>query len=106
MSGPRIWREARNDNVGLILPEYLDYIRKYFFFIPNLESFIRRLRKAKVDCPCKKLLTSVDAPGGQKFLRTDQSQQIADFGTNQILPAISPGHGQVCRFRELIIRHK
>ena len=55
------------------------------------------LRESEVDGAREELLGAVDAPRGQQFLRADQPEQIALFGTDQVLAAFAAGQRKIAR---------
>jgi hypothetical protein len=53
------------------------------------EGFRGSLGVAEIDRSREELLGAVDAARSQQFLRADKAQQVALFGSDQVLPALT-----------------
>ena len=64
--------------------------RPHFF-----EGFIGGLDETEIDGAGEELLGAVDPARGQQFLRADQPQQVALLRSDEVLPALAAGGGEI-----------
>ena len=84
-----------DDHVGLPLANGPYHVAQNIVAIPGLESFGRIFGKPKIVGAGEHLFAPVNPPGGQQFLGTQQTQQLPNFGANQVLSAIPTRERQV-----------
>src|SRR5690606_43335 len=97
-------RKTPDNDIRLKLTQNSGRVRQDCIASPDGERLFRRFRKSEVYCPGEKLLTAINPSCGEQLLGSDKSETIANLGTNQILPSISPSQRQVRRGRQTFIR--
>ncbi len=87
--------ESQDDDIRTEAADDVNDIAKNFFPRPLPEGFFGVLGESEIDRAREKLFTSVDAAGRQEFLRSNDSQRVALFGTDQVLSAFAACEGKI-----------
>ena len=85
------------DDIGFKFLDTGNGLHQNLIFIPNGECFFWIFRISKIIGHGKKLHPTIDFPGRQELLCSNQSKGLTKFRSDEVLTTVTPGYGQVCR---------
>ena len=95
LPGSLVGGKSRDNHVRPELANDAHYVGQHILLSPEFERLAVVLGISKIPGSREELLTAIHAPGREQFLGADYAQFIADFGTKDILPAVSASHGKI-----------
>ena len=98
MGDPRSCIESSNDNIGLETANRPNHVSQDLLFVPILKGFRWVLAVAKIQSPCKILLSAINGACLDQFLGTDLTQFNSQFLADEVLSSIPTGKAQVGYF--------
>ncbi len=96
--------ETRHDDVGPKFTDHPNRVGENLLTIPDAQGFTDRLRESEVVRPGEELLAVIDPPRGQKFLRADDAELLAQLRSDQVLAAIAARHREIRRIVKRAVR--
>ncbi len=78
-----------DNNVWSKITNGPNYVFHNLILFPKTQRFFRVFRIAKIVSTCKTLLTTICAACCKQFLSTNNTKELSNFGTYQILTAVT-----------------
>ena len=88
-------REARDDHIGPEGADDADDITEDGRVIPDAEGFVDVFGVTEVEGAGEKLAATIEAAGGEEFLRAGEAELFAELGAALVLAAVAAGDGEV-----------
>src|SRR5215211_7140580 len=96
--------EACHHYIRSEIPDDPNNVSKNFVVIPKVHRFVSRFRKSEVGCSREELLRMIDASRIEQFLRSDDTEPLAQFRTDQILAAVPARNRKISRVVKRAVR--
>src|SRR5689334_11763682 len=87
--------KARCDHIWPEIPDDPHHVRKNFVVIPDVQRFISRLRKAKIERSREELLRMVDPSCIKQFFCSNHPEPLAQFGPKYVLTSVAARNGKI-----------
>ena len=88
-------RKTRDEHVGTKSADDAHDVGEDVVAIPEGERFLVAFRETEIVGAGEKLHAAVDAPRGEQFLGADDPERGAEFGADEVLPAVAAGEREV-----------
>ena len=98
-------RKTGDNQIRAELPDHAHHIKKHLVLAPLGEGFLVALGEPEVPRPREKLLSAVDAPRGEEFLRADDAQRVTQFRANEVLAPFPAREGKIADAHGAFLRH-
>src|ERR1700757_974104 len=96
--------EARYDHIRSEIPNDPHHISENFVVIPDPQRLISRLGKTEIDRSGKELLSVIDASRIDQLFRSNNTEPLPQFRTEQVLAAVSARDREVSGVVERTVR--
>src|SRR4051812_38218018 len=88
--------EPRDHHVGTEGANDTHDVAEHFRLVPDAKGLEVVFRESKVQRAREELTTTVNATGGEQFLRAGDAELVTELGAEEVLTAVAASDGEIC----------